>query len=335
MASETKKRKSNFYSEEEVIAASEAYGPLRSRSVEIRLPRAATPYTAKHLFDTLQSLNIDTTDVAAIGPFRGNRCWQICFKDSDVYNYIISVNSFIVNNMPGEVTPIEDDTIKLRVHWLPCWRPTAEIVWALEKQNIHVVNALDEIYPNTEIKTLTRIVIVKANIEDIPYILKLDDGLDVLITSKSRRPLCLKCKQVGHVSKKCPDHADPVENIEATSEGVTDDAASPDAPRDAAMDSTPTPEKEPANNITPSAEPPSYYIHPIKEKSDEETIGIWKIVKPVYKKCAVWYMNFRYPKTTEKEIISRFMTLPRHNIETIIEASKNCYLKEYPDYVFP
>jgi hypothetical protein len=182
---------------------------VKSRTVQVTLPRVNnTPYTHTDLLATLKENNIHEQDIEAIGTFKSNIVWHICFYDFEIVTHLLSLPCIHVRSNVALVEPAGARTLKLRIHWAHYWVSDHSITEALENIGCTVLNNYDEVYSGTNIKTMVRIFLVKTQTpSSIPHFLRLADDTELFMTFRGRKPICLRCKQVGHVSKDCsPKH---------------------------------------------------------------------------------------------------------------------------------
>ncbi|KAL3870751.1 hypothetical protein ACJMK2_038795 [Sinanodonta woodiana] len=100
-------------------------------------------------------------------------------------------------------------TIDLRVHWLPLYVNDDIIREVLAPFGTVLDITRDKTLLDKDTATLNGTRLVKLNTTEfdsrhIPHIVSL--GLcGMLITMKGRPPICLKCRQAGHLRKDCPE----------------------------------------------------------------------------------------------------------------------------------
>lgn len=177
---------------------------LKARTVEVCLLRTDTHYTINDLFNSFQNYDIHPQDIEAIGQYQSNRRWHVCLKEVELCNYLLSLESFVVKNQNATIQPIQENCFKIRVHWAPYWIPDDEIISKLKENEVNVTSCHHETYPRTNVRTMVRIYLVNAESPSlIPYMLKLENGANIMITHRNRKPMCLSCKAVGHISKEC------------------------------------------------------------------------------------------------------------------------------------
>ena len=183
-----KRRRTEHNGEPEHTGGSEAWrrdpqvgaviSTIRARTVELTLPRLSSPYIVDDFITCLQNANVHPQDIDAIGPYKSNCMWHICFIDTGVYNHVLSLKCLNVKSQIVNIVPVNERTMKLRIHWAQFWVPDEAIISALNKENIQVANHINEVYPGTNIKTMVRIYTVLAQSpSEIPYIPNLEDEM--------------------------------------------------------------------------------------------------------------------------------------------------------------
>ncbi|KAL3877968.1 hypothetical protein ACJMK2_035609 [Sinanodonta woodiana] len=100
-------------------------------------------------------------------------------------------------------------TIDLRVHWLPLYVNDDIIREVLAPFGTVLDITRDKTLLDKDTATLNGTRLVKLNTTEfdsrhIPHIVSLG-SCGMLITMKGRPPICLKCRQAGHLRKDCPE----------------------------------------------------------------------------------------------------------------------------------
>ncbi|KAH3808496.1 hypothetical protein DPMN_136852 [Dreissena polymorpha] len=108
-----------------------------------------------------------------------------------------------------EVSSLGLKRVMLKIHWLPVYFNTGKLSEIFSKFG-KVLRVTDEHfdYDGVEIATGVRRVFIELE-EDklscVPHLLNFACGARALITMYGRPPpLCLRCRTIGHVSRKCP-----------------------------------------------------------------------------------------------------------------------------------
>ncbi|KAI0232163.1 hypothetical protein LSAT2_017482 [Lamellibrachia satsuma] len=108
--------------------------------------------------------------------------------------------------------PIEDrptDQFKVRVHWAPPFLPNDTITNFLGRYGkVHSITYEKSLSKSFEgVATGVRTLIMSGNRQELPHIMTTwdEDGnrSELLITVTGRQPLCLRCRQVGHLLREC------------------------------------------------------------------------------------------------------------------------------------
>ena len=105
------------------------------------------------------------------------------------------------------VISMSEQTVKLKVHWLPLFYDNRLIkAFLADFDTVLDVQLCKSSYANVCAYNGLREVLLKTdeiNKHRITHLIKLESGQSVLLTIQWRPPLCLKCNQVGHVRKDC------------------------------------------------------------------------------------------------------------------------------------
>ena len=116
-----------------------------------------------------------------------------------------------VRDSMARVFSLDNEEYTVKVHWAPYFIPSATIAKALEDTGCKVEYYEYEVAKCKGLlsgcKTLTRSFTVSGtDKENIPHLLEvrsLDTAFEVLCTVAGRKPMCLRCKQVGHIRGQC------------------------------------------------------------------------------------------------------------------------------------
>ena len=173
----------------------------KERTLLFILPKT-THYEAHDFIDALQLHNVTEKHIVALGPIHANNTWHIVFIDQDDCTRVLAIPDLQIKQEKPSVSPVGPDVHNIRVHWAPLWITDEEIINSF-KENIKVLKITHEVYPNTEIKTLVRSLVISTKDQsNIPFLLQVDKN-ELLITARGRKPICLRCRVQGHISRDC------------------------------------------------------------------------------------------------------------------------------------
>ena len=119
------------------------------------------------------------------------------------------------NNFNFELDYATDIRITAKVHWMPAWTVDTALAIALERcsQGIKVASVERETVKikGMDIESGVRTVKMVVNQREerfLPYIIQVD-GKPCMLIVPGRPPLCLRCREVGHIRAECPRNVRP------------------------------------------------------------------------------------------------------------------------------
>jgi len=130
------------------------------------------------------------------------------FENEDGFDKFSEMGQVAFKGRVFTFCAISKEIVTLRIHWLPMYIKNEYLVRVFEK--FGTVNAVKMeqtlVNGSVELYTGVRTVILECDEwakHSIPHLIKTTDGLNMLITTAGRLPLCLKCKCLGHLRKDC------------------------------------------------------------------------------------------------------------------------------------
>lgn len=178
---------------------------IRKRTFEFKLPEEGKPYQRDDFFELTKV--IASTDVLAFGPLRMNNVWNITVSNYEAVQKLHAKGHIKVKGHQIKIDPVFKPTRKLRVHWAKFEYPMEAINKELTSKGLEIVKTGRErsaMQGWGDVVTLVRYVIIKepGDIGQIPHLLEI--GRDqFLVTTPGRQPICLKCRQPGHIRSNC------------------------------------------------------------------------------------------------------------------------------------
>ena len=107
------------------------------------------------------------------------------------------------------VISMAEQIVTLRVHWLPLYYDNRLLKAILcEYGEILDIRMCKSSHANLVAMNGMREVTIKTDEvtkQKIPHLVTFSSGQSILITMRGRTPLCLKCREVGHVRRDCED----------------------------------------------------------------------------------------------------------------------------------
>ena len=192
---------------------------IRSRTVVLRLDPAGKPYSRLDVAHGLMQTGVfkdSFKEVEGLGPLSRNAEWYLTVSSHETKEKLLA-ETVTVNGKNGHFAPAGTSEYRARVHWLPQWVSSKCLLEALKAYNLEVVQITtdrstvsfnkDHCMRDSAI-TVRSLLIKTDKIDNIPHLIKVrDTGFnevhDALITVPRRPPLCLRCRQVGHIRGKC------------------------------------------------------------------------------------------------------------------------------------
>ena len=193
---------------------------IRSRTLMLKLDPAGKPYSRLDVVLALATTALfkDNFDcLECLGPLSRNAEWYITLSNEESKLKII--NEVIkVNGKYGHFLPAGTSEYRARIHWLPRWIDNSTLWEALqnykglEVKQITSDKSTINLNPNINLRHSfigPRSVIIRTDkIDNIPHIIKIKDPIfgeerEALVTVPHRPPLCLRCKQAGHMRAEC------------------------------------------------------------------------------------------------------------------------------------
>ena len=152
---------------------------------------------------------VSVSEIESIGPQQNLFVWYVTFKTPEAQQKVLRQGRLLINHV--ETTPLSMNLneVNVRIHWLP--------------YNVHnelLANSLafygDVVRIDYErethdkelahIRTNVRSVVMRFDSQEafkqLPHLMNVY-GKPILLTCKGRPPICLKCKEEGHIRAKC------------------------------------------------------------------------------------------------------------------------------------
>lgn len=149
---------------------------------------------------------IDPHDITAIFKCDIGGAWFSTFTSTEVADKVISSDYSSLDSKVN-VSRADRRTVQLKVIWLPVWIKLIAVEMFLEQFGT-VIRCVRETevsegvsFSNGNIKVALEV--SEKDVYSIPYRAVIG-GKDCLLTVYGRPPMCLKCKEVGHIRRNCP-----------------------------------------------------------------------------------------------------------------------------------
>ncbi|XP_049520649.1 uncharacterized protein LOC125944323 [Dermacentor silvarum] len=167
----------------------------------------ARPYRVEHFRDALASLGL-LPDVIALGAYQMSHVWAVTFKSDEGVKRLASAKEVKVNEHRCIVVDPANQAVRLKLHWMLHNVTDEDIRTALspygkvtdvfrEKWRVHGVQD-----KASSTRAVSLVLKTGMTVEDLPHQLRVA-GEQALVVVPGRAPLCLKCRNTGHVRRDC------------------------------------------------------------------------------------------------------------------------------------
>lgn len=163
-------------------------------------------WNAKDILTILDGV-IDVSDISDI--WKSDFSWNVTVTSPEAAKILCDVDILSYKNIDVRLECFNQQNIKVKVHWLPpyvkdeflrSYFSRYGLVKSVERE-ASVISA--EATKRSGIRTVT-IVTDRDKASEIPHLHSFDGGITMLLTIGGRLPLCLRCRNLGHVRKDCP-----------------------------------------------------------------------------------------------------------------------------------
>ncbi|KAL3865834.1 hypothetical protein ACJMK2_043184, partial [Sinanodonta woodiana] len=198
----------------------------------------------------LTHAGVNPSDIVGMYREGENSPWSVVLKTRDHAEKV---------NADG-IKYIANFTIDLRIHWLPLYIKDEIIVQVLSPfgKVLDITRQQTILDKDTVTYNGTRLVkfqTTEFECKDIPHIISLGT-CGMLITMKGRPPVCLKCRQLGHLRKDCPEKTTTYASVAKKPQPPKPTVVVPDTPNTSTPDPTPGPSATPTKETPQPEEPP-------------------------------------------------------------------------------
>ncbi|KAH7955102.1 hypothetical protein HPB49_024496 [Dermacentor silvarum] len=164
------------------------------------------PYEISDFLQTMRNFGL-YHEVNAIGPLLYRKVWLMILQSPNVRRALITSGSMQVK---GHYCAIIDPAVKevwFKVHWVPFHISNASLRRALQeygtvkKVSCHMWSKQEAVATSTT-RHVRMCLKEGLKLKDLPHLWYYKDRL-LLIVAPGRRPLCLKCRRLGHFNRHC------------------------------------------------------------------------------------------------------------------------------------
>ena len=186
---------------------------VKERTVRVTLPRS-TSFTRMDLAEAIKREDIPLAELEAIGTRQANHQWFLTFKQGRWVTRLLAQGVLQVSGKTGYISSLDDRTHRMRIHWAPYHLSPMRLTEALKEALPEGASLLSTGWEKSQISglehaaTLVRYAVIDydGDSADLPHILKLSqyqESFELLLTIQGRQPICLRCRQVGHMRSQC------------------------------------------------------------------------------------------------------------------------------------
>lgn len=197
----------NEDSEYQVLLPQLPTGRVVLNTLFLHADMRARPYRVEHFRDMLASLKL-LPDVVALGAYQMSHVWAVTFKNGEAVKQMLCAREVKVKERRCMVIDPGNQAVRLKVHWMLHNLPDEDVCEALAPfgtvkditRERWRVQGLREKGSSTR---LVNLVLRKGlTVEDVPHLLRVA-GEQVLVVAPGRAPLCLRCRNTGHIRREC------------------------------------------------------------------------------------------------------------------------------------
>jgi hypothetical protein len=188
-------------------------GSREERTVKVVLPPGTKGLTRADFVDRVNGV-VGLHRLEACGPASAPHIWLLTFTTKEAMDAFSEAGNFLMpDGLPAQVhSKSRAHKFWIKIHWVPYEVPMVNALRELEAvEGIKIIAASYDKVTGSEdlshVRSLLRSVLIETELrERVPYTLRWSHGSAsgvALVTVKGRQPMCLRCRNVGHVRKDC------------------------------------------------------------------------------------------------------------------------------------
>ena len=176
-------------------------------TVVVMCSKFGKPYTRRDMLDGLNGL-IQPKDIFALGTMQFNHSWFLRTTSSAAKDKLLSAGFITVKGHRATIHSCSAQDVTIRLHWLMYGVTEASIQSALSSYGEIKTVTWEKTTEKGLEHSYTGVVRVCMKLKDnvtvdkIPHV-TLIAGSPSLLIIKDRPPMCLRCKNVGHIRRHC------------------------------------------------------------------------------------------------------------------------------------
>lgn len=164
--------------------------------------------------ESLQAAGVDLHSVEALGTRHQNNEWFVTFTSIELQEAFLSMGVLKVGDKNGYISSLDSTSHRIRVHWAPYHISNHTLRDKLETCLPEGASIMSLGFERSQIKglehvaTMVRYAVIRypGPSSQLPHLLTVsqeNEVVEVLLTIQGREPICLRCRQVGHVRSSC------------------------------------------------------------------------------------------------------------------------------------
>ncbi|KAH7946954.1 hypothetical protein HPB52_006223 [Rhipicephalus sanguineus] len=148
------------------------------------------------------------TDVVALVAYRMSHVWAVTFKSCDAVKELLRAKEVNVKDSRCIVIDPGNQALHLKLHWMLHTVPDDDICEALApygrvtdvaREKWRVLGLQDK---GSSTRLVTLVPRKGLGADDVPHLLRIA-GEEALVVIPGRAPLCLRCRNTGHIRRDC------------------------------------------------------------------------------------------------------------------------------------
>lgn len=153
---------------------------------------------------------VEPRHIQAIGKVDATT-FHVTIMDRDAFYTVLDAGNLIMGDRTYKIIRVSDHSLDIKCHWLPEYLSDDFVgnyfsQFGKVKTITHdrqIVDDENKVSLNNCVRTVS-IQTGEMGVAMIPHLVKFDGGVTMLLTIMGREPLCLKCHNVGHMRRTCP-----------------------------------------------------------------------------------------------------------------------------------
>ncbi|KAH6932614.1 hypothetical protein HPB50_008061 [Hyalomma asiaticum] len=182
-------------------------GEAMKSAVVLHCDISGRPYRIEHFRDPLKELGI-IQEVSAIGAYQMSHVWLLNLRSGDAKKKLLEAGTLMIKDKICLVIDPTRQEVSVKLHWV-AFDVTADAIRRTFNEYGDVKEVSTDRWKAAEFEcadSLSRVVRLVLRdgvaLERIPHQMRLGSGT-VLVVVPGRAPLCLRCRNTGHIRRDC------------------------------------------------------------------------------------------------------------------------------------